>query len=461
MPQPEAAKAAEAVGPGNAELRRELGLRDITLFAISCIVGTRWIPAAAHAGPGSLTLWALGAVLFVVPLAIAVGALTVKHPGAGGLYVWTRNDFGPWHGFLGFWVYWMGIAFWFPSAAMFYMSAALYTMGPRFAHLGEDRFSMVGISLVAIWVALVANMVGMKIGKWAENLGGASAWVLVGILTIVAAMIYARRGSATAFHVAPRWDWDTVNFWATIAYAMSGMELAGMMGGEIHDAEKTLPRAGWIASGFITFYYVAATASLLILMRPEKVSELNGFADAADLAGRTLGAGWLGPLMALLVVTSAVGQFGGMGTAVSRLPFAAGADHLLPPVFARVHARWGTPHLSILIFGLVATFLLVAAQLGDTMRGAYQVLVSLMVCAGFLPFLYIFASAWKAGKRWSAVSGGAVTALAIICGIVPTADTANVWLFEAKVWGGTAAVIASAWVMYRRAVSKPESRTGR
>ena len=78
------------------ELRRELGLRDITLFAISCIVGTRWIAAAAHAGPGSVTLWLLGAVLFVVPLAIAVAALIVKYPGAGGLYVWTRGDFGPW-----------------------------------------------------------------------------------------------------------------------------------------------------------------------------------------------------------------------------------------------------------------------------------------------------------------------------------------------------------------------------
>ena len=73
------------------ELRRELGLRDITLFAITCIVGTRWIPAAAHAGPGSVTLWVLGAVLFVVPLAIAVGALIVKYPGAGGFTVDARR----------------------------------------------------------------------------------------------------------------------------------------------------------------------------------------------------------------------------------------------------------------------------------------------------------------------------------------------------------------------------------
>ena len=44
-------------------LKREMGLRDVTLFAIACIVGTRWIPAAAHAGPGSVLLWLAAALL--------------------------------------------------------------------------------------------------------------------------------------------------------------------------------------------------------------------------------------------------------------------------------------------------------------------------------------------------------------------------------------------------------------
>jgi amino acid transporter len=122
----------------------------------------------------------------------------------------------------------------------------------------------------------------------------------------------------------------------------------------------------------------------------------------------------------------------------------------LPAAFAKVHPRWGTPHISILVFGAVASFLLLAMQLGDTMRAAYQELVSLMVIAGFLPYLYIFGSAWKAGKRASAASGGAITALAIVCSVAPTAEIANVWLFEAKLAAGTAAVVASAWLVYRR-----------
>jgi len=64
-------------------------LRDLTLFAIGCVISVRWFPIAAHVGPGSVTLWLLAAVFFVVPLTIAVAGLVAKYPGAGGLYLWT------------------------------------------------------------------------------------------------------------------------------------------------------------------------------------------------------------------------------------------------------------------------------------------------------------------------------------------------------------------------------------
>jgi len=434
-----------------SQLKREMGLRDVSLFAIACIVGTRWIPAAAHAGPGSVTLWVAAALLFALPLAVAVGALTRKYKGcAGGLYIWTRNDFGLWQGFLCFWIYWMGIAFWLPTAALFYMGAGFFALGPRYAHLADNRFALLAAGLLAIWLALGTNLVGVRVGKWTQNAGATAVWLLGAMLVAMAVMVGAKRGVATTIDVVPKWSWDTVSFWSAIAYAMTGLEMAGMMGAEIHDPERTIPRAGWISSGFATIFYGATTVAMLVLLRPEQISERNGLAQAGESAGLALGLGWLAPLFALLVMASAVGQIGGLGTGVSRLPFAAGVDKLLPAVFARVHPRWHTPHISILVFGGVASFLLLAFQVGDSLAAAYQELISLMVITGFLPYLYIFGSAWKAGKRLAALSGWAITMLAILCSIVPTAEIKNVWLFEGKLALGTAAVVASAWLMYAR-----------
>lgn len=117
--------------------------------------------------------------------------------------------------------------------------------------------------------------------------------------------------------------------------------------------------------------------------------------------------------------------------------------------FGRVHPRWGTPYVSTLALGGVATFLLVIYQLGDSMRAAYDGLVSLMVITGFIPYLYIFGSAWKVGKRLSAASGSAITALALLCSVVPPTEITNIWLFEGKLAAGTLAVMISGWVVYR------------
>jgi amino acid transporter len=421
------------------ELKRELGARDLTLFAIAAMAGARWLPAAAHAGSGSLVLWLLAALLFLIPLSIAIATLTLRHPAAGGMYLWARADYGPWHGFLCFWIYWMGTMIWFPSAAMFYVGAAGI----------EDRTLLVAASLAAIWAALGMNIVGVKIGKWTENSGAIAAWTLAAVLIALAALMWRRAGSATHFQLMPEMNWGTVNLWASIAYGVTGFEVVGMMGGEIRNPARDIPKAAWISSIFITVFYAAGTAALLVIQQPEKITELNGLAQTAATAGQALNARWLTPLIAVLVLGSAIGQFGGLGASVARMPFAAGADHLLPAAFAKLHPRWATPHVSIISFGALASVLLIAIQFGDTARAAYDALVSLMVIAGFLPFLYIFGSAWKAGKKLSAVLGWFVTLVALVCSVVPPEGT-RAWLFELKLALGTAAVIGSAFVVYRR-----------
>ena len=442
--------AAQPVAEADGMLKRELGLRDLTLFAITCVTATRWIPEAAHAGPGSLTLWVLAAALFMVPLTIAVGALIVKYPEPGGLYLWTRKDFGAWPAFLCFWSYWIGIAALLPPVVLFYVPVGFRALGAASGRLVESQFWLVAAALLAIWIALGTNMIGVNIGKWTENAGATATWILVVLLAAVAALVASRRGSATPMNLLPQWNWGTVNFWSGIAYALSGLELVGLMNAEIRDPERNLPRAGWMASGFAVVFYTAATASLLVILPPQKISEMNGYAETAMAAAPIAGA-WLPPVIALLVLLTGIGFIGGVGAGTSRLPFAVGVDHLLPAAFGKIHPRWGTPYVSILSLGLVSSGLLIVYQFGDSLRAAYQELVAMMVITGFLPYVFIFGSSWKAGKKISAAAGLAVTVIAIACSVIPSEDIHNVWLYESKLAAGTLAVIGSAWLLYRRA----------
>lgn len=433
-------------------LPKELGFLDLTLFAIACIVGPRWIAVAAGAGPGSIVLWSIAAVAFAAPLGIAIAALISRYPAAGGMYVWAREDFGPWHGFLCFWIYWFSIALTLPSSAMFAMSVSAYALGPTYAHLADNQFFVVAASLASIWIALATNLVGMRIGKWTENIGGITAWVLGFLIVGAGWMVWARQGSLTAIDFHTEWSWNNLRFLGSLAFGLSGMEVLGMMGGEIRNPRRSVVPAAWIGTLFTTVFYITGTLALLTVMRPDEVSELHGVADGASRMASILDARWITPVIAMIVFINSVGGWGGLGASVSRLPYAAGVDHLLPSAFAKVHPKWQTPYVSILVFGGVASALLVLIQLGETLSASYETLLSLMVLIGFLPYFYVFASAWKSGHRIAASSGLAMTLLTVISTAIPGDDVSNVWLFEAKLFGGAALMIGSAWIVYRRSL---------
>ena len=210
----------------------------------------------------------------------------------------------------------------------------------------------------------------------------------------------------------------------------------------------------WLATAFVAIFYAAATLARLVLLRPEMISDMRGIADGGEAAARIFAAPWVSALIGLLLLTNAFGSFGGMGAAVSRMPLAAGADRLLPDALGRIHPRWHTPHVALVTLGVVASGLLLLSQLGDTMHVAYQEIVSLTFIGGFVPYIYIFLSAWKAKRKTAGAIGLGVTVFCLVCSIMPGADVKNAWLFEGKLAIGTAGMIGSGLLLYARGRAK-------
>ena len=97
------------------ELPRSLGLRDLVLLNVVGIVSLRWLATSAAAGPSVLSLWVLAALLFFLPLGLAVSDLSARYPHQGGVYAWTKTAFGEGHGFLCGWCYWVNNLLYYPN----------------------------------------------------------------------------------------------------------------------------------------------------------------------------------------------------------------------------------------------------------------------------------------------------------------------------------------------------------
>jgi glutamate:GABA antiporter len=425
-------------------LRRELGLRDLVLLNVAAVVGIRWLAAAAHTGPGSITLWLLAALLFFLPSALCVAALSRRFPQEGGIYVWTRHAFGDWHGFLCGWSYWLSNLFYLPSLLLASVGMAATALG-----FAENRFWVVTVSLAILWIASITNILGVAVGKWTGNLGALSTCFAVVLLIALAAMVGLRFGSATSLRIVPEWNPDKLNFWSQIAFAFAGLELGAIMGGEIRNPERTIPRAAWIAGLAIAAFYIAGTVAMLVLLPPDRISAVTGLVEVAGAAGVRLGIAWPALAMALAICFGALGQLGVWIAGSARLPFVIGIDSYLPPVFSRLHPRWRTPYLSILIFSGGCTVFALAMLAGESLRIGYQLLVDMTVITYFVPFLYLFGAAWKYGQRSSAASGLLVTALSLALSFVPPADVSSIRMFELKLVGGFLLVAGTARLCFQ------------
>src|SRR5947199_7687529 len=144
-----AASSADA----RAQLRREMGFWDVLLFNIAAVLGPRWIARAAHAGQFSLSLWLLAAVFFFLPTALIIVELSTRYPNEGGLYVWTKEAFGDFHGFVAGWCYWIYTFFYFPGLLLASVAMSVYIGGPRYAWLADNRAYDVGALLRLLSIA--------------------------------------------------------------------------------------------------------------------------------------------------------------------------------------------------------------------------------------------------------------------------------------------------------------------
>ena len=468
-----AATATPAADAAHPILPCALGLRDMVLFNIVAVVSLRWFATAAAAGPSSITLWILAGLLFFVPQGLAVIDLSARYPDEGGIYAWTKRGFGEGHGFLCGWCYWVNNILYYPNLLMSTAVVGTYAIGHGQSGLADQWSYVLPATLGALWFAVWLNIVGVRTGRWLQNLGALGTY-LPGVL-LVGFGVYAALTRAPATPMDPAslipdfGQKSEVNLWASIAFAFAGLELCAVMGAEVKEARLTLPRSILISAPLIAFIYIAGTAAVLWLVPTGEVNIVSGFLQAMAVGARDIGwgAAWIPAVAAALYVVGNVGGVGAWLTGPARVAFVIGLDRYFPPAFGRVHPRWETPYVAILTQAVLATVFLMVSVLGKgtTVERAYLVILDTMLLIYFIPYLYLFVcflvirlrepaapgSSLLAGRAAGAVIGLAglgLTLFAMFVATVPPADTADTAMFELKVIGGAAFFVVLGLAIY-------------
>jgi amino acid transporter len=453
---------------GAAHTPRVMGFFDVVLFYVVTGISLRWIATAAAAGPSSIAIWLGAWLLFYTPLALSVIELSSRYPQEGGLYVWSKRAYGDFAGFMCAWVYWTSNLPYFPAVLYFAASNAIFMHERRWGYLSDKAWFYIVFSIVALGVVTVMNVVGLDVGKWLHNVGAVAMWLPVMMVIVMGIIAWQRFGSATVFSrssVLPSLHLKHMIFWATLTYAFGGCETASFMGEEIKNPRRTLPLALFTGGLVVTFCYIIGTVCVLLAMPHEQVSDLQGLMQAITATGHRVGQLSIIPVAAALIALSNLGAAGAYLAAVARLPFVAGIDRFLPASFGRLHPRFRTPYLALVLQSLCGVLFVFLGQAGTSVKGAYDVLVSIGVITYFIPYLFLFASMMRLQRQPAPpdvirVPGGrpgalvlstvgfAVTCLTICLSLVPSPDEPNKLLAVVKIVGLTGALLLVGAALY-------------
>ena len=461
--------------------RQVMGFRDLLLFYVITGISLRWIATAAAAGPSSIVIWAGAWFCFYTPLALSVLELSSRYPNEGGLYVWSKRAFGDFSGFMSAWTYWTSNLPYFPAVLYFAASNILFMRQASWQHLSGSTTFYVVFALLTLSAATLMNIVGLDVGKWLHNVGALAMWIPVAIVIVMGLIAWHRFGSATPFTVrsmTPSTHFNDIIFWSVLTFAFGGCETASFMGEEIKNPRRTIPFALLLAGVTVTICYILGTVCVLLAIPSSQVNSLQGLVQAVSATANRVGYPGVLPLAAFLIALSNIGAAGAYLAAVARLPFVAGLDRFLPPAFGHLHPRWKTPWVALLtqfVLGVVFIFL---GQAGTSVKGAYDVLVSMGVITYFIPYLYLFAAMIKLQREHAAesvirVPGGTIiakliaalgfctTALTIALSLIPQPDEPNKPLAVFKVVGGCAGLLlVGVWIYLlgkRRALVEPRT----
>jgi amino acid transporter len=443
-------------------LRRVLGRSDLVLLFVVAVFNLNVVPSIAANGGVTVWLWIISLTLFLWPQGIAVIELAHRYPGEGGVYLWAKEVFGDFHGFLSGWCYWTNNMMYVPTIMLYFVGVFVFALGSGHQSLADNKVFTLSASLLLLVILVVLNVVGLGIGKWINNIGAIGTGIAAAVLIALGMIVWLRFGSTVSwadFQIPanPRF---VLNSFGVICFGLVGLELASIMGDEIENPQKTLPGAvawGGLFSGLL---YVGATLTLLVAVSKDSISVLQGIVQAVSHMAGQVGVSWIVAPFAFMLSLSIAGIGSAWLGGSARIPFVAGLDSYLPSWLGKIHPKYATPYPALLVHAGVSLILVVLnfVLVGSGVQESFQRLLSLAVVLQLIPFLYMFGALLKIALDekfvrghygrgtlvFAGVSGMLTTVLGIALAFFPAQQITSLVSYEIWMFGGTLGFIGLA-----------------
>jgi basic amino acid/polyamine antiporter, APA family len=384
--------------------RPALGLPGASALVIGSIIGTGVFALPSALAPyGPISLVAFVAVtLGALALAVTFGALSKRVPASGGPYVYAREAFGEFAGFLNAWSYW--ITAWAGNAAIVVAWVGYVEV---FVNTGHRTGISVLIALVGLWIPAAVNLTGVR------NTGAFQ--VITTVLKFVPLVFMATVGllfidpdNFGAFNASHQSALGAISAAAAIAlFSYLGLEAASVVAGRVREPGRNVPRATVYGTLACAVIYILGTLAVFgTVSHGELGASTAPFTDAAN---NILGGTWAGDAVAVAAIVSGIGALNGWTMLCAEMPYAAARDGLFPGAFGKLRGDSGVPVFGIVASTVLASLITVFSY--TRFEDVFTKIVLLSVLTAVIPYLFSAAAQlyWLLVRGRESLSRGRLT----------------------------------------------------
>lgn len=391
---------------------KPLGFWSCWSLSVGTMIGSGIFMLPAVLAPyGALSFggWLISAAGTIL-LALVIGRLAARTHKSGGPYVYVRDAFGDFPGFLMAWGYWASYWIAVPTIAIAFVGyLTVFIPG-----LSANPFAQALIALALLWGVTLINIRGLR---EASSVQIVMTMLKIAPLILIAgfALFAGQSSNLPPFNPSGEPIFAVLAATTLItSWAFAGFEAGCIPAGAVRDCQRIVPRAIIAGTISVALIYLASTFAVMTLLPPETLAASTApFADAA----RGLGA-WGPSVIAAGALISTAGALNGTIFATGQIPMAVAMDKLAPRALAGVNSG-GAP-TTALIVGATLGSVLLALNYTRGLVGAFTFLIMLSTLAVLVPLLVCVIAdlrhSWKSARGWAAVAllAGLFTIFAIV-----------------------------------------------
>lgn len=358
---------------------RRFGLPTATALVMGNIIGGGIFLLPASVAPfGTVSLLAFGVLTVgAIALALVFGRLAERDPRTGGPYVYAREAFGDFAGFLSAWSYW---------TMTWVSNAALAVAGVGYFHfltgVTPSTVADLTVALAFLWLPALANLAGTRWVGAVQMVSTVLKFLPLLFVAVVGLFYFDPKNLGAFTEGSSNWTGGLTASAAILLYSYVGVESASVSAGAVRNPGRNVGRASVLGTIGAAVVYLLGTLSVFGTVPHDKlVKSTAPFSDAVDLM---FGGHWGGMLIAAAAAISIFGALNGWTLMSAHSPYAAAKDGLFPAAFAK--EKRGVPTFGVLAAAVLASGLTVINYTSGS-GGVFNILVLVTTFSATVPYL--------------------------------------------------------------------------